>query len=110
MGSRPIYSGKSAAKKKRKKQLTNLCCLESLLPAIVHSPISADNGLAMSFLERLIARSVYAKDLDAHENTYGYDPRVLTKLVNNYRAHPALLAIPNELFYNNELVAAAEQW
>jgi hypothetical protein len=79
------------------------------LGPIVHSPISADNGLAMSFLERLIARSVYAKDLVAHENTCGYDPRVLTKLVNNYRAHPALLTLPNELFYDNELVAAAEQ-
>ena len=62
----------------------------------------------MSLLERLILRPLYTQDVERHPDTGGYDPRVLTKLVNNYRAHPALLDVPNRLFYENELVAAGD--
>jgi helicase MOV-10 len=73
------------------------------LGPIVHSSIASENGLAISLLERLIGRPVYAKDLARHPDTNGYDPRVLTKLINNYRAHEKLLALPNRLFYDGEL-------
>ena len=32
-----------------------------------------------------------------------YNPNLLTKLVNNYRSHRAIIEIPKELFYDNEL-------
>ena len=37
-----------------------------------------------------------------------YDPNYVTKLVRSFRSHPDILKIPNELFYNNELVACAD--
>ena len=33
----------------------------------------------------------------------GYNGDVLTKLVNNYRSHRAIIEIPKQLFYDNEL-------
>jgi superfamily I DNA and/or RNA helicase len=32
---------------------------------------------------------------------------VITKLIQNYRSHEDILRIPNELFYNGDLVASA---
>ena len=61
----------------------------------------------MSLLERLITRPVYARDARFAGSGH-YNPSVLTKLVHNYRAHPDLLALPNKLFYQNELVASAD--
>ena len=37
-----------------------------------------------------------------------YDWRVCVKLVENYRSHPALLKLPSQLFYQDELRAAAD--
>lgn len=45
----------------------------------------------------------YAEDnLDRRGVTY-------VKLVQNYRSNAAILTVPNELFYGNELVAMADQ-
>ena len=33
----------------------------------------------------------------------------MTKLVENYRSHPALVQLPSQLFYNDELVVSAEK-
>ena len=38
-----------------------------------------------------------------------YDSRILTKLVQNYRSHPDILRVPNELFYNGELQPCADK-
>jgi helicase MOV-10 len=38
-----------------------------------------------------------------------YDPRLITKLVDNYRSHPAILDLPNKLFYDGELKACANE-
>jgi helicase MOV-10 len=78
------------------------------LGPIVHSPLSSKYGLSISLLERLIQLPVYRQDRDSFPNS-GYNPRVLTKLLNNYRAHPALLHLPNKLFYGGELVAAGNR-
>ena len=37
-----------------------------------------------------------------------YDPRYVTKLLANYRSHPALLTLPSKLFYDNELLPRAD--
>ena len=52
-------------------------------------------------LERLMDFcEVYQKGLDGK-----YDPNFITKLVKNYRSHENILQIPNQMFYENELVA-----
>jgi len=35
--------------------------------------------------------------------TGSYDSDLLTKLVNNYRSHRAIIEIPKQLFYDDEL-------
>ena len=49
-------------------------------------------------MERLYNRSIYGRREDG---TYPVD--LITKLVCNYRSHPALLKLPNEMFYDNDL-------
>ena len=71
------------------------------LGPVIFSNLAERCGMAVSFLERLICRDVYQKC----STTGQYDARVLTKLVHNYRAHPALLDVPNQEFYDGELVA-----
>ena len=39
-----------------------------------------------------------------------YNGRVLTKLVNNYRSHRAIIEIPKQLFYDNELNECAGEF
>ncbi|GKY99097.1 hypothetical protein MPSEU_000865200 [Mayamaea pseudoterrestris] len=59
-------------------------------------------GMSDSFMTRLMNRSVYMKDGG------GYTPSLVTKLVKNYRSHPSIIKLPNEMFYDNELVCAGD--
>ncbi|XP_035864328.1 putative helicase mov-10-B.1 isoform X1 [Sander lucioperca] len=69
------------------------------LGAIITSRVAEKHGLGVSLLERLMNDiSLYM----SHE-THGFNNRFVTKLLRNYRSHPAILKIPNELFYNGEL-------
>ena len=46
---------------------------------------------------------------DYFKEKYGTsNPLFMTKLFHNYRNHPAILSIPNKLFYDNELVACGK--
>jgi len=63
----------------------------------VRSPLAETSGLGTSLLERLMARPLYS------------GPSLITKLVRNFRSHPALLAVPAKLFYDSELEACADQ-
>ena len=64
-------------------------------------------------LERLMNRvKIYQRGEDGK-----YNRNFITKLVKNYRSHEAILRIPNELFYENELltcggkeISRAENW
>ena len=38
-----------------------------------------------------------------------YDPLLVTKLVNNYRSHPAVLKLPSAVFYYDELIPCADE-
>ena len=38
-----------------------------------------------------------------------FNAQFITKLIKNYRNHPNILQIPNELFYEGELEACADQ-
>lgn len=66
-------------------------------------------GLNESYLERLASRFPYSRDINGFPETNGYDPRLITRLVYNYRALPELLITPNKLFYNSELIATVSK-
>ncbi|TNN84298.1 putative helicase mov-10-B.2 [Liparis tanakae] len=58
----------------------------------------------VSLLERLMKDfSLYRKDEGVFNN------RFVTKLLCNYRSHPAILKVPNELFYDEELQCCADE-
>lgn len=54
-------------------------------------------------MERLFEKRLYKRD----PLTDQYNQKYITQLVKNYRSHPAILAIPNLLFYDNKLEAKA---
>ncbi|KAF7656034.1 hypothetical protein LDENG_00046930 [Lucifuga dentata] len=74
------------------------------LGPVVKSPIAMKYGLGVSLLERLMNHiSLYKKQNGK------FNERFITKLLQNYRSHPAILEIPNELFYGGELQACADE-
>ncbi len=79
------------------------------LGPIVRSPMAQQYGLGVSALERLMDRPVYAKRPGEFPAGGGYDCRLLSKLVRNYRSHPAILRLPNRMFYDDELVPCASE-
>lgn len=77
------------------------------LGPVLRSPLAQLHGLGQSLLERLMKHNaLYQKSQDDNSR---YDSRFVTKLLRNYRSHPAILKIPNELFYENELQVFANQ-
>ncbi|XP_014214537.1 probable RNA helicase armi [Copidosoma floridanum] len=72
------------------------------LGPITQSRLAGYFGLNDSFLVRLLQQFPYQKDLEGFET--GYDPRLITKLLMNYRSLPDLLDLPNKLFYDAELI------
>ncbi|XP_013408833.1 putative helicase MOV-10 [Lingula anatina] len=92
------------------------------LGPILRSPLAIKYGLGLSLLERYMTYcDVYKKrggsspgsDDDDQDVLYKreghYNPFLLTKLLKNYRSHPAILKLPNEQFYDNELEACADR-
>ncbi|CAN7937013.1 unnamed protein product [Ixodes hexagonus] len=63
-----------------------------------------DHGLGMSLLERLMTLPPYQRQADGC-----YNPRMLSKLLKNFRSHKDILEIPNERFYDGELQACADK-
>ncbi|XP_056414270.1 helicase MOV-10 [Hyla sarda] len=74
------------------------------LGPVLRSPFAIDHGLGMSLLERLMTQNpLYGK------SNGSYNPQFVTKLLQNYRSHPDILFVPNELFYDNELQVRADE-
>ncbi|XP_008556332.1 probable RNA helicase armi [Microplitis demolitor] len=73
------------------------------LGPVVSSRLAEHFGLAESYLVRLLQQFPYQRDNEGFE--MGYDPRLITKLVINYRSLPEILELPNSLFYDSELVS-----
>ncbi|KAH9303784.1 hypothetical protein KI387_008188, partial [Taxus chinensis] len=69
------------------------------LGPIIHSHIGEKIGLGKSYFERLSDLHLYSPD--------GDNKQFVTKLVRNYRSHPAILELPSRLFYGSELIACA---
>ena len=73
------------------------------LGPVVTSMVCRKFGLSVSYMERLASSELYARN---EENRYPAD--LITKLVRNYRSHPAILKLPNEFFYDNDLVVSGD--
>ncbi|XP_064161244.1 putative helicase mov-10-B.1 isoform X1 [Anguilla rostrata] len=76
------------------------------LGPVLRSPLAIQYGLGLSLLERLMRDNpLYQKDGDSGR----FNQLFVTKLLRNYRSHPAILRIPNELFYDGELQVFANK-
>ncbi|KAM4574007.1 RNA helicase Mov10l1-like [Odontesthes bonariensis] len=73
------------------------------LGPIVKSKLATAYGLGVSLLERLMANPLYCK------HDWGYNSKLVTKLIYNYRSHEALLTLPSKLFYQGELCFKAQK-
>ncbi|XP_074536757.1 putative helicase mov-10-B.2 [Halichoeres trimaculatus] len=70
------------------------------LGPVVTSRMANKYGFGLSLLERLM------RDFDIYKRFNGY---FVTKLLRNYRSHPSILKVPNELFYEGELQPYASE-
>lgn len=75
---------------------------EQLGPVIV-SELANNLGLGESLLARLFTYFPYVRDEERHPETNGFDPRLVTKLVCNYRSLPEILQLYSGLFYESTL-------
>lgn len=74
------------------------------LGPIVTSPLAQKYKLDVSLLERLMTTMpIYQRQSNSK-----YDQRVITKLLKNYRSHPVILKVVNDLFYDEELQVGAD--
>jgi len=73
------------------------------LGPVVKSGLAAEFGLERSPMERLMEFPMYES-----KKKVGYNPMIITKLLDNYRSHKDLLTIPNEIFYKGELRCCAD--
>lgn len=78
------------------------------LGPVLQSRVAAAYGLDISLLERLMNRPLYCRDEGKFVDHGCYDPLLVTKLVNNYRSHPAVLKLPSAVFYHDELQPCAD--
>lgn len=73
------------------------------LDAVTRSHKAKRLGYNTSWLEQLCITNLYSRNA----TTGQFNPMYITQLVKNYRSHPAILSIPNELFYEKKLEALA---
>ncbi|XP_029472882.1 RNA helicase Mov10l1 isoform X1 [Rhinatrema bivittatum] len=78
------------------------------LGPVIKCRLAKAYGLNVSLLERLMTRPMYQRDQKTYGACGSYNPLLVTKLVKNYRSHPALLELPSKLFYHRELEACAK--
>jgi len=77
------------------------------LGPIITSDLCKKFKMDRSYMERLVNTSP-AYNLEG--NSGKYPPELVTLLVNNYRSHPDILKLPNEMFYRNQLVTCGDKF
>ena len=83
------------------------------LGPVLRSTLASEKGLGTSLLERLISNPVFPHSERVSEPLPegcfdGFHHCYTTMLNKNYRSHPALLRVPNDLFYRGRLEACAD--
>ncbi|KAG7358960.1 DNA/RNA helicase, superfamily II, SNF2 family protein [Nitzschia inconspicua] len=80
------------------------------LGPVITSAVCQKFGMGMSYMERLVKTSpAYLSGNGESDMDSSYSPDLVTMLVRNYRSHPAILKLPNEMFYNNKLLACGDR-
>lgn len=74
-----------------------------LLSAITKSEEAKGLGFSISLMDRLLALDLYKRN----KATGKFNETYITQLVENYRSHKAILDVPNELFYGNQMKSKA---
>ncbi|KAH8300631.1 hypothetical protein KR018_000086, partial [Drosophila ironensis] len=72
------------------------------LGPVLQSKRANEWGLSLSLFERLLQRNCYRVAEDGTYNT-----AVQTRLIRNYRSHPEIVSLYNDLYYNGKLKAHA---
>lgn len=75
------------------------------LDAVTRSHRAKQLGFNTSWLEHLCNTKLYSRNSQSGTFNAAY----ITQLVKNYRSHPQILCIPNELFYENKLEPIAPE-
>lgn len=71
------------------------------LDAVTKSKYAKKLGYSTLLMEQLLKRPLY----QPNRITKKFNAKYITQLVENYRSHPDILKVPNELFYENRLKA-----
>ncbi|KAM3872357.1 putative helicase mov-10-B.1 [Diretmus argenteus] len=79
------------------------------LGPIIHSCLADKYGMGVSLLERLMSDVPLYKKKMKKDKGERFNKRFITKLLKNYRSHPDILKIPNDLFYEGELQFCADE-
>jgi helicase MOV-10 len=80
------------------------------LGPVITSMVCEKFGMGVSYMERLLKTSPAYRISDSQEDQdILYPPELVTMLVRNYRSHPAILKLPNEMFYNDKLIACGDR-
>uniref|UniRef100_A0A914UWB7 RNA helicase n=1 Tax=Plectus sambesii TaxID=2011161 RepID=A0A914UWB7_9BILA len=81
------------------------------LGPVLQSVLAAQHGLGTSMIERLMTEiGLYQRGPTGDGGQNGpYNYRYITKLLKNYRSHPDIFAVSSRLFYDNELIASADE-
>lgn len=74
------------------------------LGPVITSDLCQKFGLSVSYMERLAGTEVYSRDGQGE-----YPSGLIMKLVRTYRSHPAILKLPNEMFYDGDLLACGDK-
>jgi len=82
------------------------------LGPVITSELCKKFKMDRSYMERLIKRCPAYKISEDADNSgdHFYLPELVTLLVKNYRSHPDILKLPNEIFYRNQLFPCGDKF
>lgn len=75
------------------------------LGPVVISKLAYSYGLGQSMLARFINYPSYLRDPELFKEFNGFNPKVITHLIKNYRSLPEIVHNFSKLFYKSLLVA-----
>lgn len=75
------------------------------LGPVICSSIAKTCGLGQSMLARYIEYPPFKRDVTVFPEHNGYNPKIITHLIRNYRSLPEIVSVFSDLFYESLVVA-----